>query len=176
MQPKLKKQEPWVLRHPSSSSAGVDALVRAYPGGRARLIWCFFSCTAFLWCRILFRHFCQSSVYDGWWLLLSLLMITSFPTNTKIVSKVSSHSWSEIGTIEKVLTMYAHFCSLFLLSQPSKRLVSKRGPFSWRRGPVLDGSKSRVLWQMSICQPFFLTKFYVGCSRNPMATEKKTFV
>ena len=46
--------------------------------------------------------------------------------------------------------------------------------FQQRRGPELGGSKLAISRQMSVCQPVFLTEFYVGRSTNPTATEKKT--
>ena len=35
--------------------------------------------------------------------------------------------------------------------------------YCWRHGPVLGGPKIANLWQLSVCQLFFLIKFCVGC-------------
>ena len=45
--------------------------------------------------------------------------------------------------------------------------------FLSQRGPVLGGSKSHVLRQMSVSQSVFFTKFHIGCSTFCTATEKK---
>ena len=44
------------------------------------------------------------------------------------------------------------------------------------RVQVLGGSKSAILQQMSVSCAVFLTEFYVGCNRNPTATEKNMCV
>ena len=40
------------------------------------------------------------------------------------------------------------------------------------RVPILGGSKSAILGQMSVGRLVFLIRFYVGCVRNCTATEK----